>query len=586
MNSGVCTGKTTSVVKKIADLDCRAVYLVPAYEELNRFKSEWKKLNSKKKVVVLKGKKKLCPLQGNTCKKCALHSEKYLIPPHPDDYFYSEKLYDPERCCPYYNLLNEAKDADVILTHYSLLKELYQINKMPYDPEETWLFIDEADKTIRSLLPSPWRVYTLEYDTNLEWSSPKEKGYLEEFKRIIGYIPNLLGEDAPKISEFYDLYLDTIKMKKFYEESQRENKSLYEIYKKKIPEMNEALRQSSILVIDFEKIKKTLSKMQNDKQAANRFIQWLDTMRNFERFRIFRHSDDPNTYDLYALPYQLILNDKPILCHKDITFISGSITDDDINLLKRHVKEVVIDKPTVEFNHSHVLLLISEEYSAGKLVNQLSTEQYTTFITHSGEDNAKSFTRAVNKIPIHTPESIDSLNNLKEKGGRFFNLIQGSKMALNNRLEGDIAIVGTYVGKDLMNYDNPKLEEICVIRDTYQAVGRIINNDGRPVVIVMTKKVYELSKEKWDEHQATVKSFTTEEEAINEIKQWIKIPVMANKPVKYQEEKLSKKITLVAKPYRRTNPEGKEYSRVRVIASFYLPEEYLGREFVVTLEEK
>ena len=187
LDNPICSGKTTSLVQICLSEPGRKVYIAPSYQQLHRFIDELSKHRISQKIVVLKGKNKLCIREGIRflCKRCPYRKRKYKLK--------AQSIIDensvPKNVCPYFALLHEAKSADIILTTIHELYELFKYDNLPFNPSETILLVDEADLVMKTIYPFAIKLLEFEETEILDWVNVRRRGLL----KLIDYTLSVLN---------------------------------------------------------------------------------------------------------------------------------------------------------------------------------------------------------------------------------------------------------------------------------------------------------------------------------------------------------------------------------------------------------
>jgi len=541
------TGKTTRMVYFIANLPTRAVYVVPAYEQLVRFETEWKKLGWPRKVTMLEGKRRLCLRDKDVRMACSGCPYKKIIKITPLDNYYRPEIYSTQKVCPYFNLLEEAKDAHIIITHILNLYELMRTDKLPYEPSKTTLFVDEGDAVIRSIKLKPYRILSLSEDPVYNWTQLKEHGYLNIFGLIISGFAGAHGAPCDKLKIFYGEYKKILDPNTYKNEAchstndwqhiilEHINKELPVLLCKYNTEIGCELVGIAAWITTNPPILKRLQSRFNlpDIELIKRdFLDWLWSVVFAEKVDS-RFLQGTNTTEVYLIPLPYIAKMPLLELHKEIYLASGSIQKEDILALNVSVAassnlNIIEMQYPVARNQDYLLVLTSkEEYNVRKLCQELSRLGYITYIIQSSYNNARKL--SIRGLDIRTPKKNEEIDSALRNGINTFNLVQGSPLSTNNRLIGDVAIVKSYISREVEYYsDYERLKEDCILRNTYQALGRILNWDRRHIVAVINEEILGIVEEKFKEVNATFSDFHNEEEALLKIRSWIDKPVGKN----------------------------------------------------------
>ena len=589
LNKPTCMGKTSTIVKYCLNSPNRIVYVTPSYEQLNRFLEEVRKTGTKKKVVILKGKNKVCRMELIIhCSQCK-YRRKYRV--KSQNKIFDESLY-PQNVCPYYNLLREAKDADIILTTLPELCQLFSTDSLPYRPTDVELIVDEADAVVRMLYPQAiklleFNVLEVEDWVNLRESKLSAIDYV--LKHVI--LPREWKEVFTTLINRFRMktWLENLaeKMPKFFREFIKEP-LINNIIEHKIKPLNDELNvityklEAPIVVEEEILYNKSLS--ENLKRL---FIQLVWALFSFKEVKVNRKEKDPSTYEIWLVPFDVAHFNKLgfLFSHRKVIFISGSLSEDDFTRFRLVLGDEtnLVLKPfpfRSEITHQHTLVLVTSKYNCYSLVSKLSKQGFITYVSHSSKEKAEEFAKKLawsKHVDSVVPETIKELEEALVKGVRVVNLVQCSKLARNLRLPGDVAIVGPhYITKHVKYYGNPRLlHEIVVKTEVYQALSRILNAEKRPIVLVMPKEVYDVLKHKFGEMKCTVKHVDTEDAIIREVLNWIPKPL----GLKYSRTKDKLKLKVKARKVVKRS-KGREYVVARILID--LPADYIGKEFNIS----
>ena len=563
----IASGKTTYLARYAASTDKLAIYIIPSYDEERKFIEVLRKFNPKKKVVILKGKWRLCIRESKklSCKHCQYRK---LIKVNPPENIYTEKLYIDS--CPYYNLLEEAKSADVVVSHVYALYELYKRNNLPYNPQEAVLMIDEGEMVLRMLSLKPLKIIDLK-ETTFKWLNIRNT----DLFKLIDLCTN--PSASPKL--YNNLPDPTKRAFNFMKEKFNpynylgNKKTVKEAFKANIPNIELELKKlsSEIDPIETERaIQRHSPFFEDDKRLLIDFVWGLFS---FKEFKVVKSKWNPEVDEVWLIPDPVPLKKLFfILEHGEIFLSSGSLTKRDLEYLKMHEPNLKIDMldPKV-VNHSHVLVLVANRYNVFRLAYELSKEGYLTYVVQSSYRQADEFSRELKGADVATPKRFEELENAIRKGVKVINLVQSSPLSKNLRLRGDVAVVNSWISKHVELYDIPQeLKRKCILGETYQALGRIIDCNSNPVVLIMNREIYEVLEDKFKAVNATVKEVKGTDQILAEVKEWIKKPIGLK--VKDDSMKVWRvRAKLVTK-------KGK-YKYAEVLK--YLPPEYAGKDFII-----
>jgi len=568
LDLGTCQGKTTMLVKWACDYPSKVVYVTQSYEQLERFLTEYRKTGCKKKVVVLKGKNRVCRIESGLfhCSRCQYRRNKKV---KPENNIYTPEVY-PKNICPYYNLLREAREADIILTTFPELRELWKNNDLPYRPEETLLIIDEAEFILRMFFPQELKLFEINIVEPWEWTNIKKHYIIHLIDKILKYSPPkewreiltliieklnpkrvFTEQSANKVVRIIESFVDRILPWETVKKTIKhvfENTLNYETLHKAVYELQEELRAKAIKSewlnpFDFEDFIDMLfrSRLINDAERRD-LLELCWSLYSFKEFAINRKLRDPNTYEIWLIPFMVGINALHHFLpkHKQVILSSGSLTDHELTLLKINLNLVEIRRLNVEpyVSHEHCLVIVCDNYDPLALASSLARRNYIVYVTHASYEEANKFQNMLLKIKHVDSVIAESLKHiekaLKEKHVKVVHLPQCSKVSMNLRLQGDVAIVGpTYISKHVAFYKNKELLlKKCVLGETYQALSRILNAEKRPVALVMNKEVFEVLKSKLEQAKMKIKHVDNELEIIEEIEKWIPEPL----GMKYSKE--------------------------------------------------
>ena len=574
LNTPICTGKTTAIVKIALRYPKKVVYLVPAYDELNRFLDEWKKRNPQKKLVVFKGKNQVCirnnrPLHCNGCpyKRIVQINEK----------IYTPELYANQRVCPYFNLLRELHTADVILSHYLAIYELYKRAEMPYDPSNSLLILDEGDKAIRQLKPKPFLACILPEEPAYQWMNLEETKYYRMFSRIVNAL------SMSEISLLWDTYCKLLNPYNYVEEATSEARPLREVMLSKLNDIKcEILRKSFAINLDEVEYKlQTLRILLPDLEYWKQlFLDWLYACCFLFEIKANVSKENPDSVELYLVPFPVLFRTHFLAEHKEILLASASVSERDLRLLDLHLsrKIQVLENPS-RFNHVNVLVLHGR-YNPYSLAHETASRGLLTYVIHSSYREARTFARRMNRIDCVTPHTLEDLENAINEGICLINFVQTNpRLSLNNRLKGDVAIVGTYISKHVDMYSVPELlMETTVLSETYQALGRLINNDNRPVVLVMPEEVFKILEGKFRATNCTIQEIENDTDCLNKIINWIPNPIGLQHRNRFVFETTVK---VTRNTGRNRSGQRYEYGEIRI----KVPPRLIGKTVKVRIEE-
>ena len=589
LDQPVGSGKTHYLAKQAIEAKEKVVYVTPSYEEAKQFIKELRDQGCTKKIVLLKGKHKLCIREYNKC-HCKGCPYKKIVKVKPDNNFYTSRLY--KNACPYYNLLNEARSADIIISHLSLLYKLwknepYKDDLLPYDPRKVILIIDEAEMVSRLLLASEIKIIELKEENTFQWLNIHGTSLLNFIKMLLEDETIFAStEDYQKFREGYGKVLNYLIHKldpNNYRGSRRPVREALEAELKNIERdlFNMCLQLD--LPIEEEDIIMRL-RLKNDEDIyylKETLIELLWALWAFKEIKIVRNKYDPFTDEIYIMA-QPVPQTKAIfiMSHNKVILSSGSLTKFELNVLagpETTIEKVHIDKLT----HEYALVLYGR-YNPLILARRLAKAGYISYVVQSSYNAADEFTRQITyrgkkgHIDVCTPRTIEELNECISKGIKIINLVQSGQLARNHRLFGHVAIVNTYISKLVQWYDLPEILKIkSVLGGTYQAMGRLLNYERRKVVLVMPEEVYKILAEKFSEMKVKVETISDAEEAFEKIRGWLGSP----EPPK---AKFQKTFRVVAKPIKRKK-KGKTYTYAKI--EILLPEEYVDKEFEVQLKE-
>jgi len=328
--------------------------------------------------------------------------------------------------------------------------------------------------------------------------------------------------------------------------------------------------------IELEKT--ILSSKMLDEEQKRLIIDLAWALYWFKELKIVHNKRNPMLYEVWIVPWEgpkVKINF--ILSFKRIILSSGSLRNEDLTKLRLWDAEIKEYSLKSTITHEHCLVLVSENYNCAKLASRLAKLNYIVYVTHSSYDEAMKFTKKLGYMDSVIPETIKELDNALTKGVKVINLIQCSKLALNLRLPGDVAIVNTFITKHVEYYHDPKLLKTrVVLSETYQALGRILNAEKRPVVLVVPTEVYEILKEKFAQMKCTIKKVKHEDEIIAEVVKWIPNPL----GLKYGHKEKKPYETIVTAKLRKKKAKGREYEYA--IIEVPLPKEYAGKKFRIT----
>jgi len=481
-NQDVCQRKTSNIVVDIAKSSKKCVYIIPAYDEISNFIKLWQNYGDpNKKVVVLKGKKRSCLRTGAQRMKCTGCPYKTNVIVDVNKKIVTPDDYDKE--CPYYNLLGVAEDADVIVSHLENLWQLYKQDRLPYEPEKVKTYIDEGEVVLRGLMPKPFPVISFETERTYFWVNVNGTSYINLFTQIIDRM-----QQQRELRDLWLYYKNIFDPKKY-------GVDLITNLLKEIDTIKGELNER-LYLLPFDEIDFTVSNMDINEETKKLFLDWLWCIFGLRDIQLIARKDKTGAQDLWLIPYPLLTTRKlPFLRdHRDLVLSSASITDKALNILHLSVgRNTTIElKDLPEIKHSNVLVIVSP-YSLKHLVYQLYKENYLTYITHSSFREAEEFAAKMLKVDIATPHTLRELDKFLNDGKRVINLVQSSpKLSMNLRLDGDVVVVGTYISKHVEKYyDREELLEHCVIGETMQALGRIVN-DHRNVVIILPPEVWRI----------------------------------------------------------------------------------------------
>ena len=494
----VCKGKTTSIVKFSRNVKDKVVYCVPSYGEIENFMKLWKQYGTKsKKVAILKGRNRY-------------HN-------------YHE----------WKEALDNAKDADIIVSHLSALFELYKNSNLPYDPQETIIIFDEGDKTLDLITTKEFLVMSYEKSKGFNWDNVSNDGYIPSFRHIAETIKQRTGD--PTLSNLFNEFIS------LFDPNNYQSK---EDFYNSIPEIETKLRDLSFSFLkDPFEIITTLEHIDcglaNEWEWKRLFIDWIYTLFFFKEIQVIRNKWKPDVEDIFLTSYPALISDKLgfIEEHKIIILSSASITKHDVSLLKIHLESDVTLLPEPDLNdYTNVLIILPKRYSVTKLAYQLQNDDYITFVVNSSYNTSREFLNCINRhfdIATEIKNPKDFREKLSE-GYRVFSIVQSNPdIAMNHRLTGDVCIVRTFIPREINYYYNQEtLTERAVIKYTLQALGRILNTDGRKVVLVMPKVVYKILKKHGKLKGAKVVETNNDDETLKLIRQWIPVPVMMTQPSK------------------------------------------------------
>lgn len=520
MNWDICKGKTTAIVKFSRDVKDKVVYCIPSYGEIPNFMKLWEQYGTKsKKVAILKGRNRY-------------HS-------------YRE----------WKEAFDEAKDADIIVSHLSALFELYKNFNLPYNPQETIITFDEGDKTLNLITTKEFLVMSYEKSKGFNWDNIQNDGYIPSFRFIAETIKQRTGDSTLSnlLNEFISL---------FDPSNYQSKKEFYN----KIPEIETKLQDLSISFSDdlFENIASieyTKLGLADEWYWKQLFLDWISTLLFFKDIQIIRNKWKPDVEDIFLTSHPALISDKLefIREHKAIVLSSASITKQDVSLLRMYLGSDVVSLPEPDINdYSNVLIILPEKYSVIKLSHELQKDDYITFVVNSSHESSQDFLKFSNKyfdIATEVKNPKDFREKLSE-GYRVFSIVQSNPdIAMNHRLTGDVCIVRTFIPREVNYYhDQEILTERAIIKYTLQALGRILNTDGRNVALVMPKVVYEILKKYGKLKGAKVVEANSDNEILALIRQWIPVPIMKTQPSKPPDIKIKTSGTM--------HPSRNKYERI------------------------
>lgn len=593
----------------------KVIYVAPSYEEsaqfisyLKRF-SELLELDKDIKVVKLLGKDRLCIREPNRlrCKGCPYLKVRRKDRRRKNRKHYKllvvdEKEYKVKKRCPYYNLLYQARTADIIVSHLSLLDTLWKSSEgLPYDPSKAILIIDEAHYVRHLLEPNPIKILTIEEKGVFQWINIGDENLLRLLKLIV-HKPSLFNskEDYELFKKVFDVvfkqlfdYLDPNN----YIEA---NKTFINTLPKYLDGIKKAGKVIRDIVIyedvpdpmDFERI---IWNSKLDYEIKIILIELYWAIYLIKEIRVIRNkykeSTYEDTYEVYIVPFS-----EPIKTlggvinrHSKIILSSGTLRESDIKGIKEipppncPPANVYVANMSANKQDNVLVIVMQDRINICELVRRLSNNGYLVYVSHSSYNSANYFDEKLvrrNKqgfIETCTPRTRDELDNCLKKGIKIINVVQNGALSRNHRLIGDVAVVASFIGKDIKNYDSKKLLLEYSALDSFQTICRILYPERR-VVLVIPKEVYDVVEGKYKKFtRMGVKiEFVRElEDIIEKIRSWIPAPT--------QMKKYRKEFVRTAKLIKK-KAKGKVYEFAK-ISEILLPKEYANKKFRIIVEE-
>lgn len=535
------SGKTTYLCELAIDKvkeGYRVVYVAPKYEQLEEFAKKIREIMEDKKVkikiVKIAGKTRHCKLltQGirkMNCRKCNYRDvKKYKT--HDDGIIDEQSIVRRNgRICPYFALRKEARDAHIILTTYHNFIEEYKTRegKLFPNPEKTILIFDEAHEVVENLRLKHFRLMQFKCDS-IRWFPKLEDivvDLLEQkvlnklhdigavhIERMVRCLGNVLRSIYNDLRTGKDL-----KPHGKIEWEELENTANYVANK-----LRQALKEIRSLGIYFEEeeniVKEALMELHRDGVIKTDPYILMEFLKSLSLARKIKVVGEPNVprflslrFDIYLIPLPVpkisdaYLLKSIIQRYSQAILSSGSLTREDYELLKSHYKLKFLPfKPRITHEYVKVMpirgLARAVDYTNGRfpveiilLITFLYASGYITYVIHSSKDKAEKFMKVLAKhgIDSRMPETMEELYEALDEGIRIFHLVEGSPMSQNLRLPGSVVIVLSHIVKDPRYYHAPwLLLKHSVIKYTFQAMGRILNGEGRPVVWIIDEEVY------------------------------------------------------------------------------------------------
>jgi len=517
------SGKTTFITKAVdyaVNKGFRPVYVVPEYTHAHQFQKYLKYRNHKLKIAIIKGRRRY-------------------------------NSYNEWR-----NSFEDAKASDVIISTVPCLYELWQKYNLPYDPINSVLFLDEGELILSFLKPDALKLCEFEDAIGWRWTNIRSE-LITQLRNLNGY-----KYKYPKIIEKVDNIFNILNPNNFIVDI-ISGWNAYSTLNKYKEEIQEKLKKESSELFTF--LSTHYFYLYEDLRAVGAFdvISSLNTLAFVKEIRIINPLRTSKT-EVWIVPEPCpLMNLDFFKEHPRIILSSGSLTNREVMCASAFlgIKKVRMVKIKTR-KYPNVMVIVSP-YNLKTLLEKLNSENYTVLVTHSSFRRANEISKRLG-INYATPKNIKEYNEALTNGVKFINIVQNSGLALNQRLKSDIAVVGTAISKRVELYGSRKLYEKCILAETYQALSRILPEGNENRVIVILPQYYDIIKDKFRESGFVVVNVSNEDEIVEEIKKWIKVPTKPSKKLKVEK--------FVNIRYKRV--KGREYA----IVEFTLPKEFVDRK--------